>query len=491
MLNPYTLQSETQTMWRSWIRIFRWEDHLNRGSIISMQISVSRMIVMSSLNLIFEVVLVMNLWQIETKMKMYLIHDEKALNTATSMLELCKKLVLIKSMILLILIIQIVKRKFFICLPKLNNSNCIGINFRGDHIDKSKKRLYIFEVKDVTSHWVISLDLRINKLSTMPNLKTELFKYMKKLRLDNNQFTAFPESIFWLKLLETLTMTNNSLSWIPNGIKSLCRLETFHISKNPIKYISAEIKYLTRLKDIWVDWISYINFNSLKDTSRAEEEQDPELWKVIKQILFFKIDEIISNRPSLARASESYERWHVDFENREYSSLAYSSNHQENSLSFIDFLNEAIKIIHKNPELDIKHADVFINDGYLMHMAVELCHIEYVKYFSFSHIPINEVNGMYKTPFHVAIDKKSKHMKLRILKVLKSNRLSPFLSFTVKDSPLKMWLKQQDLDSSFELIQNDNFVNEFIEELTRDEKSDEYVTQLLIDWFKLFNEGYK
>ena len=117
-----------------------------------MQISVSRMIVMSNLNLIFEVVLVMNLWQIEMKMKMYLIHDEKALSTATSMLELCKKLVLIKSMILLILIIQIVKRKFFICLPKLNNSNCIGINFRGDHIDKSKKRLYIFEVKDVTSH---------------------------------------------------------------------------------------------------------------------------------------------------------------------------------------------------------------------------------------------------------------------------------------------------------------------------------------------------
>ena len=32
----------------------------------------------------------------------------------------------------------------------------------------------------------------------MPNLKHESLKYMKKLRLDSNQFTAFPESIQWL-----------------------------------------------------------------------------------------------------------------------------------------------------------------------------------------------------------------------------------------------------------------------------------------------------
>lgn len=126
-----------------------------------------------------------------------------------------------------------------------------------------------------------------------------------------------------------------------------------------------------------------------------------------------------------------------------------------------------------------------------MHMAVELCHLDYVKYFWFNHIPINETNGLYKTPFHVAIDKKNKQMKLRLLRALKLERQSPFLSFTIKNSPLKMWLKQQDIDSSFELIQNDNFVSEFIEELLQDDKNQEYVTQLLIDCFKLFNEGYK
>ena len=77
------------------------------------------------------------------------------------------------------------------------------------------------------------------------------------------------------------------------------------------------------------------------------------------------------------------------------------------------------------------------------------------------------------------------------MKILKLHRLSPFLSFTVKDSPLKMWLKQQDVDSAYELIQNDTFVNEFIEDLNREVKNEDYVTQLLIDWFKLFSEGYK
>ena len=162
---------------------------------------------------------------------------------------------------------------------------------------------------------------------------------------------------------------------------------------------------MTRLKDIWIDWISYINFNSHKDTTRVEEENDPELWKIVKQILFHKIDEIISNRPPAIRASENYDRWHVDYESREYSSLAYSTISQENSLSFIDFLNEAVKQIYKNPDLDIKNAYAFMNEGNAMHMAVELCHLDYVKYFSLNSIPINEINGVYKTPFHVAIDK--------------------------------------------------------------------------------------
>ena len=132
-----------------------------------------------------------------------------------------------------------------------------------------------------------------------------------------------------------------------------------------------------------------------------------------------------------------------------------------------------------------------MNEGTLMHMAVELCHHDYVKYFSLSSIPVNEVNGAYKTPFHVAIDKKNKQIKIRFLKILKLQRLSPFISFSVKDSPLKMCLRQQDVESAYELMQNDMFVNEFLEDLNREPMNEDYITQLLIDCFKLFSEGFK
>lgn len=87
-------------------------------------------------------------------------------------------------------------------------------------------------------------------------------------------------------------MNGNNLSCIPDGIKGLCRLETFHVSKNPIKSISREFKFLTRLKDFCIDWIAYINFNSTKDNTRVEESKDHDLWKVIKQVLYYRIDDI-------------------------------------------------------------------------------------------------------------------------------------------------------------------------------------------------------
>lgn len=71
-------------------------------------------------------------------------------------------------------------------------------------------------------------------------------------------------------------------------------------------------------------------------------------------------------------------------------------------------------------------------------MAVELGHTDYIKYFSAHNIPANELNADLNTPFHLAVLKKHRPLKLRILGVLKDNRMSPFLSFSIENSPLKL-----------------------------------------------------
>jgi hypothetical protein len=88
---------------------------------------------------------------------------------------------------------------------------------------------------------------------------------------------------------------NNHITLVPKGIKSLIHLETFHISKNPIRLISKEFKNCTSLKDLCIDWLAYINFNSTKDNSRVEEDKDQGLWKVVKLVLYYKIDKIVKS----------------------------------------------------------------------------------------------------------------------------------------------------------------------------------------------------
>ena len=153
-----------------------------------------------------------------------------------------------------------------------------------------------------------------------------------------------------------------------------------------------------------------------------------------------------------------------------YADNSPSPKIKENSITFIQFLEEAVRIIHNSPNLELANAKVFIKRGNAIHMAVELLHHDYIKYFASKGIPVNDLNSELKTPFYLAVEKKNRQMKLKLLHLLKGHKQSPFLSFNVRDSPLKMCLRQQDLDSAYELVKNDEFVNEFLDELPNERK---------------------
>jgi len=178
------------------------------------------------------------------------------------------------------------KEVFYKCTKEKNRFT--SINFKGENLDLSRSRLYNLDSDLLLHKNIITLDLRHNKLSKLPKFNSSM-KHLSKVRLDHNQFTSFPTSLFGCQLLKTLTMTHNFITCVPQGIKELCHLQTFHLSKNPLRQISKDIKMCTSINDICLDWIDYINFKSTSDNSRVEEAKNPELWMVIKQVLYFKV----------------------------------------------------------------------------------------------------------------------------------------------------------------------------------------------------------
>lgn len=296
----------------------------------------------------------------------------------------------------------------------------------------------------------------------------------------------FPEQVFTCQLLETLTLNNNHITYIPSGIKTLCHLEVFHISKNPIRYISNKIKEWTSIKDICLDWISYINFEATTDNSRAEEEKNQDLWRVIKLVLFYNIEEIISKRESKIETPD----WgHNSKENNVLVKSNIPITVKEKSLSFIQFLEESLKIIHQNMNISLQDP-LFMNGGNALHMAVELNHLDFIQFLAFSQIPVNTVNLKGETPFHIAVSKKNRLMKIKLLKILNENNLSPMASFSARYSPLLICLEQNDIDTSHILIENDLFVSDFLAVLSLEARKEEYLSKILIWLFKLFFENY-
>lgn len=144
-------------------------------------------------------------------------------------------------------------------------------------------------------------------------------------------------------------------------------------------------------------------------------------------MLYYRIDDIVKQNRYLDVSSE--ER-HVDIEHKGIMSHRPSLATQQRSISFFQFLEHAMKIIKNNPELNLKTAKIFLNGGNAMHMAVELCHPDYIKYFAVRGVPANEINAEGNTPFFIAVTKKNKLIKLKLLKLIKDANSSPMLSFS-------------------------------------------------------------
>ena len=137
-----------------------------------------------------------------------------------------------------------------------------------------------------------------------------------------------------------------------------------------------------------MDWIDYINFNSTSDNSRAEEDKNQELWRVIKLVLFYNIEDVankeerdLNNEPDLI-----------------------PNNIKVHSINFTEFLLEALRIMHKDREKKLSDP-LFLNEGNIIHMVTELGHVDMLGSCSKYLISINTPNGKFKTPFHIAIDK--------------------------------------------------------------------------------------
>jgi hypothetical protein len=185
--------------------------------------------------------------------------------------------------------------------------------------------------------------------------------------------------------------------------------------------------------------------------------------------LYYRIDKIVKSDDSID--SNSFGEGIIQsseipktFPNKNASNLSIS-NVKDGCINFIQFITECMQIIHKDTSIQLEDANIFINKGNVFHMAVELNHSDYLRFLYINGIPINKVNDEIMTPFHVAVKKKHRHMKLRLIKMLKEQHLSPMKSFNAKDSPLRLCLKQQDLDSAYELINNDLYVSDYLEAL--------------------------
>lgn len=151
------------------------------------------------------------------------------------------------------------------------------------------------------------------------------------------------------------------------------------------------------------------------------------------------------------RKSENFERNHVDYEKWKLSRENNIVSPTENSISLIQFLSAAVRIINNDKNLELRDTK-FLNGGNVIHMAVELCHLDYIKYFSVNKIDINQPNDFGYSPLSIAVYKNHKPIKIRILKILKLENLYPYCGKLMKDAVLKLLLSQQDLDSAFELI---------------------------------------
>ncbi|KAF7359861.1 Adenylate cyclase [Mycena venus] len=86
-----------------------------------------------------------------------------------------------------------------------------------------------------------SLDISNAKLSVLDDYTLSQLTSLRRLKLDNNYFQAFPDSLGDLTWLEALSCADNSLSTLPQSIGKLQRLETLDVHSNSLTELPASL----------------------------------------------------------------------------------------------------------------------------------------------------------------------------------------------------------------------------------------------------------
>lgn len=124
-------------------------------------------------------------------------------------------------------------------------------------LDLSKSHLYTFAPQTLILSNITNLDLRFNKLTSLPALTLPWINNLSILRLDHNHFSKFPTSVYALSSLQTLTLNGNNICHIPAGLSCLKSLETLHLLNNQLRSITKEIREIKEIKDLRCDWFDY------------------------------------------------------------------------------------------------------------------------------------------------------------------------------------------------------------------------------------------
>ncbi|MCP4357385.1 MAG: hypothetical protein GY796_05130 [Chloroflexi bacterium] len=105
-------------------------------------------------------------------------------------------------------------------------------------------------------HWLQSLNLRYNLLTSIPNEIAHLTN-LKELDLSINQLTILPDAIAQLTKIQTLDLSENNLTAVPEIIANLNKLQWLNLSVNLLTTVPDWLIRLPNLKTL------YLHFNPI------------------------------------------------------------------------------------------------------------------------------------------------------------------------------------------------------------------------------------
>jgi len=141
-------------------------------------------------------------------------------------------------------------------------------------------RIYrLSELENAVKDSVYSLDLRREKLYTIPSIVYELpnltvlnlsknkleligdslkmLSKLKRLDLSNNKMKAIPYAVYQLSNLTHLSLGLNQIDRVPDEIGYLTKLEVLNLYDNAIQYFSPNLKALPNLHSLDIQGVMY------------------------------------------------------------------------------------------------------------------------------------------------------------------------------------------------------------------------------------------